>query len=430
MAINGTLTLIQAITVGAGGAATIDFTSIPQTYTDLVVKYCARQSTGSVEMFMTLNNDSTNAYSYKMLRANQAVGVAPESATSQIYDKNYVNWSATTANTFGNGELYLPNYTDGNQKTWTFDTITENNSTDAWMQLHAGARANTAAINRITFTPSGGSFVQYSTMYLYGVVTASVGIQATGGVISQDANYFYHTFTSSGVFTPTTTVVADVLVAAGGGGGGYDRGGGGGAGGLIYAASQTLTGAKTVTVGAGGAGASTAIQGSNGSTTSFTGLTSGTGGGGGGSYSSSYTDGLNGGCGGGGGSWNNSNTFLGGTGSQGFNGGNGRIVSGAGYWPGGGGGMGGAGVSGTAGEAGATRSGGLGVTYFGANYCAGGGAGTEVTATNFGSSGGASAGNGFAAGRMNGLPNQGGGGGGGGTGGNGGSGVVVVRYAK
>ena len=37
-----TYTLISSVTVGAGGASSIDFTSIPATYTDLLVKFSLR----------------------------------------------------------------------------------------------------------------------------------------------------------------------------------------------------------------------------------------------------------------------------------------------------------------------------------------------------------------------------------------------------
>jgi hypothetical protein len=421
--------LIQAVTVGAGGSANITFTSIPQTYTDLVLVASIRNSTNQDWAFIKFNN--SDLYYGAILLAKGDSSAFSTSPTSAQYVFAGMNPSyASSANSFASNEIYISNYASSTIKPFLSIGVGESNQTGSVAGISVNLRNDSAAISQIDLYWGNGVFVQYSTAYLYGVTSAAVGAQATGGVISQDATYWYHTFNSSGVFTPTSTVVADVLVAAGGGGGGYDRGGGGGGGGLVYASTQTLTGAKTVTIGAGGAGASSGVQGSNGGNTSFTGLTTATGGGGGGSYSSSYTDGLNGGCGGGGGSWNNNNTFLGGTGTQGFNGGTGAIVSSYAYWPGGGGGMGGVGANGATGRNSGGISGGLGVTYFNTNYCAGGGAGTE-SQNGFGRSGGASAGNGFAIGSyMNGLANQGGGGGGGGTGGNGGSGVVVVRYAK
>jgi hypothetical protein len=57
------------------------------------------------------------------------------------------------------------------------------------------------------FTARWFSFVQYSTFYLYGVAalgtTPAIVPYATGGdTIMTDGTYWYHTFVSSGTFTP------------------------------------------------------------------------------------------------------------------------------------------------------------------------------------------------------------------------------------
>ena len=60
-----TFTLIASSTVGAGGASSIDFTSIPSTYTDLVIKASLRsdRNTGSATyLTITFNNDTGSNY--------------------------------------------------------------------------------------------------------------------------------------------------------------------------------------------------------------------------------------------------------------------------------------------------------------------------------------------------------------------------------
>ena len=75
----------------------------------------------------------------------------------------------------------------------------------------------------------------------------------SGGTLTQDANYFYRTFTSSGTLSiGGDRVTMDYLVVGGGGGGGKDRGGGGGGGGFL-SGSASITGDHVVIVGAGGA---------------------------------------------------------------------------------------------------------------------------------------------------------------------------------
>jgi hypothetical protein len=412
---------------------TVSFTDIPQTYTDLVLVFSGTAVSGDT-MYYQFNGDTGTNYSDTYLFGDGSAGSGRHANQGGIFGGGI--------NTTKSQQIInIMNYSN---TTTTKNTLLRANASGITAtSAFVGLWRSTAAITSIQLK-IGANFAIGSSFSLYGIKswTAESTPLATGGWITSDSTYWYHTFASSGTFTPTTTLTADVLVVAGGGGGGYDRGGGGGGGGLVYASSQSLTGAKTVTVGAGGAGSqANANKGISGSNTSFTGLTTATGGGGGGTYnaSSSVTQGADGGCGGGGASYPNSSpSFAGGTGSQGFNGGTGRSYSGA-YWPAGGGGMGSVGINGQTGlDLGAsnTRSGGLGVTYFGKDYCAGGGAGTESGypyAALWCRGGGDSAGNGFglAGSQTNAPVSQGGGGGGGGSyGGNGGSGVVIVRYLK
>lgn len=156
----------------ASATPTITFSNIPQTYTDLLVKYSLRCDTGNVEMYGTFNGNTSNVYTYKILRTNYAVGVGDDAGTATTYAKHYINWSSTTSNVFGNGEMYIPNYTNSSNKPYTFDDMTQNNTNDAWMQWHAGLFLSTSPITSITFTANTGNFVQYSSASLYGINNA------------------------------------------------------------------------------------------------------------------------------------------------------------------------------------------------------------------------------------------------------------------
>jgi hypothetical protein len=166
-----TFTLIAATTVGAGGAATIDFTSIPNTYTDLCLKWSSRAATGSNDidnLAVTLNN-TTTGYTQKLLYGYSS-SVGNESGSS--YNYHYVNGGGSTANTFGNGEIYIPNYAGSANKFYSADMVTANNiaGSAGWDLINATRWANTAAINRITLQVIGYNHAQHSTAYLYGIV--------------------------------------------------------------------------------------------------------------------------------------------------------------------------------------------------------------------------------------------------------------------
>lgn len=160
-----TYTLISSATVGSGGAASIDFQSIPATYTDLVVKWSTRNNSGRQVTFK-LNNVTTNQ-TYRIIYADGA-SAASESGT-RIF--GYSNGSTTTASTFCNGEAYFPNYTSSEYKSISIDSVEENNATTAYSTLSANLWSSTSAINQITIIPQDGtSFDQYSTARLYGIL--------------------------------------------------------------------------------------------------------------------------------------------------------------------------------------------------------------------------------------------------------------------
>ena len=172
-----TYTAISTVTVGSGGAANIEFTSIPQTYTDLEIKLSARCNATNGGYQLRLNiyfNNSTSGYSERWLQSegNNAMG----SGTSYFNVGGTNGLGGTivpsdwTASTFGNTAMYIPNYAGSNNKYWSVDSSNENNGTFASLMLAGLLWSNTAAITSIKFSvyPSA-NFVQYSTATLYGI---------------------------------------------------------------------------------------------------------------------------------------------------------------------------------------------------------------------------------------------------------------------
>lgn len=161
-----TFELISSVTVGAGGAASIDFTSIPSTYTDLVLELSTRDSVAAIASACSIAfNGSTSSFTGLYLQGSGA-GVATGSLARFIGNNDS---ASATASTFANISVYIPNYAGATNKSFSVDAVTENNATTSYTNLNAGLWSNTAAINQITLTPASGTFVQYSTAYLYGV---------------------------------------------------------------------------------------------------------------------------------------------------------------------------------------------------------------------------------------------------------------------
>ena len=162
---------IATVTVGGGGAATIDFSSIPSTYTDLELKISGRDTFAStgLSVFFTFNNNTGSVYSYKRLVGS---GAAASSSSDSARANDFVGdqpGSTATASTFGNFQVYIPNYAGSTQKSYSADAVMENNvSSPVYAFLTAGLSTDTTAINRITLTCQT-NFAEYSTATLYGI---------------------------------------------------------------------------------------------------------------------------------------------------------------------------------------------------------------------------------------------------------------------
>lgn len=159
-------TLINTQTIGAGGAASIDFTSIPQTYTDLVLVYNGRSSnaTGAQTALMSFNS-STASFSERRLYGNGSSA----SSDSVARELGIVPGSTATASTFSSSMCYIPNYAGATNKAFSVDCVSENNGTTGYQLIYAGLWSNTSAITSISITLDAGNHVQYSTASLYGI---------------------------------------------------------------------------------------------------------------------------------------------------------------------------------------------------------------------------------------------------------------------
>lgn len=166
-----TYTLISSVTVGATAVANIDLTSIPATYTDLKIVYSLRSNdtnaNGGNFFYFQFNNTGFTGLSARILGGN---GSTANTGTGSLYA--FMNPSDFTASTFSNGEFYMPNYTSANNKSYSIESCNENNATAANVNIGAGLWSNAAVVTSVKLVPYSGSFVQYSTAYLYGISNA------------------------------------------------------------------------------------------------------------------------------------------------------------------------------------------------------------------------------------------------------------------
>ena len=169
-----TYTLISSVTVGSSVTDTIEFTSIPSTYTDLNLVFSTRDnSSGSSanNVIIKLNNSASLQDEKAILGTGSSV--LPLSNSDSVILYVYTSTSLATSNTFGNTSMYIQNYAGSNFKSISIDGVTENNATAALQFFNAGLFKSTSPITSISLTAYNfASYVQHSTAYLYGISNA------------------------------------------------------------------------------------------------------------------------------------------------------------------------------------------------------------------------------------------------------------------
>ena len=157
----------------ASSAATVTFSSIPATYTDLVLRVSVRSdnsSTNSKDLMVTLNNDTASNYSRTSLDANASAVSTTRQTTTRILTPDIVTTALNTANTFGVTDIYIPLYgVSQNKQVSVFGAKEQNDNLYAYINSGAGLWRNTATITSVEIFLSSANFVSGSTFYLYGI---------------------------------------------------------------------------------------------------------------------------------------------------------------------------------------------------------------------------------------------------------------------
>lgn len=182
---NETQTLIQKIAL-TSMVTSVSFANIPQNFTDLKIVLSARSTantgySGNYDQILWRFNGSTSGYTSRQLYANGATAYSATSTVNTsalasgswgVLTQSGISDSGATANTFSSCDMYIPNYTSGNNKSISWDIVEENNITAAWREMGAMLWSNTGPINNVSFALTAGAFDVYSSFSLYGIAKA------------------------------------------------------------------------------------------------------------------------------------------------------------------------------------------------------------------------------------------------------------------
>ena len=164
---------IATVTVGSGGTAEINFTSIAADWTHLQIR-CLNKRTSAGSAIQTdsirVGNgsiDTGSNYSLHLIEADGSSVVAAGAANqSSVYSGNSIDSGATSV--FAVSIIDILDYANTNKyKTIKVLSGVDNNGSGV-VSFQSGSWRNTAAITHIRLYPTAGNIAQYSHFALYG----------------------------------------------------------------------------------------------------------------------------------------------------------------------------------------------------------------------------------------------------------------------
>jgi len=172
------LEVIGHETVGASGATSISFTSIPSTYKHLYVMSSARSARSTARYngsSLTFNDDTGSNYCYSVLVGTGGSPLATEDLGRGDFNYAFDGTGAgATANMFSVGTLWILDYAATDKFTGMIggvSAVNDNLGTNDYEEtMVTGHWRSTAAVNKITIADgTSDGWVQYSEFTLYGL---------------------------------------------------------------------------------------------------------------------------------------------------------------------------------------------------------------------------------------------------------------------
>jgi hypothetical protein len=155
---------IATTTVGSGGIANIDFTSIPQDYTHLQIRGII-SGTGN-DLRLRFNSDSGSNYTYHYVYGDGATAAAGASSAT---DGSYIGYVSNTSNATFTFVTDILDYKNTNK----FKTIRTINGQDlngsGLAMLSSSHWRSTTAVTSVRLLLNAGNIGQFSSIQLYGV---------------------------------------------------------------------------------------------------------------------------------------------------------------------------------------------------------------------------------------------------------------------
>ena len=156
---------IATTTLGSA-TNTVTFNPISGSYTDLILIANATLDTGSTDMCLQFNSDTTTNYSSTHLSTNGSTGLSNQNSNNIAITMEYYGYMETTIGT------YIANIMNYSNATTYKTVITRGNTTSNGVDAGIGLWRSTSAITSLKVFPYTHNFTAGSTFTLYGIKAA------------------------------------------------------------------------------------------------------------------------------------------------------------------------------------------------------------------------------------------------------------------
>lgn len=160
-----TYTPIATTTLGTNSAS-VTLSSIPSTYTDLVLICNLTANTTPLNMGIRFNSDTSSLYS------GTTMGGTGSSAASTRYSGTLFGEIYASTGTVSGNQIFIMNIMNYSNTTTFKTALTRFNSTSYGTEAQANLYRSTSAINSVTVLAQNDSYASGSTFTLYGVKSA------------------------------------------------------------------------------------------------------------------------------------------------------------------------------------------------------------------------------------------------------------------
>lgn len=171
-----TYTLISSNVLSVA-TASVTFSSIPSTYTDIVLHASVRTTRSQVFDYinLTMNGTGGTAYTSTEVYGNGGGLTGATQIAGPVNYLEFISGNTAATNAFGYTEVYFSQYKNTSyQKNLNAlsGVGTTSPASSAYVDAWAGLFNSTSAISSITMTPGTGNFVAGTSFYLYGIANS------------------------------------------------------------------------------------------------------------------------------------------------------------------------------------------------------------------------------------------------------------------